>query len=912
MLTLLALGGCGSRSALEVHQWDAEPGPIPQPEICNGLDDDLDGLVRAGVLDGGPGMDGAVRDGGSRDGGPDAARDAGPLPDVGVSHDAGSFDGGDAGPPSDLDLFVDEDFRDSMGRYIDINNCGSCGHACRVGRPHELTIGCGLVAESPVCVALTCDPGWVPSRSGVCVPAYDRLCMTCADDGDCGDFDQAHCLSLGGEQRCVVDCSLTCPTGYECHGGSCTPPSGSCSCEPGQNFTIACALTDPMGHHCPGSGTCMDGVLSACVAPMDVCDHVDNDCNGTVDDAFRDARGAYILNIHDCGECGVDCTMSTIPEGDLICGGDPFAPSCVLHCPDTDNGIQPGDRVDANRIIADGCECVVSSITDDPGPVRTSGSMLDVNCDGADGIVIHSFYVATDGDDTGPGSPTRPLRTIGTALMRAAMSMSDPEPRPHVFVASGTYTESVDLPDGVQLHGGYRRDFLALDPDGFRVEIRAPGATTAPGGAALTVHGAGNSVTGIEWVTVRGLDATAMSAAAFGIVLVDPGSALFLRDMQVIGGVAGSGMSGVEGTAGRSFTTMPGTGDAPRGAVEDASHQCIPSAANQVSGGAGGSNSCNGADTGGGMGGVATCPVFAMQQGGGQPGRGARGGAGGTGGQDSEGPITNDTGACPGAMVCCGLADFTVPGDGFLLPNPGRPGGDGTNGTAGGACSEPLGRFDGDHWVGLDASGGTSGSAASGGGGGGAGGGALMDWFNGQCEFVDGLGGGGGGGGAGGCGGAAGTGGTSGAPSVAILVRYVATRPTSVPSIVRVTITPSEGGRGGDGGAGGDGGSGANGAFGIEIPLAARSTPTLAGPFAGGRGGAGGNGGSGGGGGGGCGGASVGIWITGVSSEPAGVGAWRSGNTYQLGRPGTAGRGGGGSAPGPDGAAGGAMDVVVR
>lgn len=930
---LVAVAGCGSRTGAEIRQWDAEPGPMPRPEVCNGLDDDLDGLVRAGVLDGGD-LDGSLSEGGvsdgggrdasvdaatGRDAGADGGMDGGPPRDAGPAADAGPRpDGGrDAGPPSDLDLFVDEDFRDSMGRYVDVDHCGECGHACRPSRPHERTVGCGLVAESPVCVALTCDPGWVPSRSGVCVPAYDRLCLTCADDGDCGDFDEAHCIDLAGERRCVVDCSLSCPDGYVCSGSSCTPPGGSCSCEPGASFTIACALMDPMGNRCPGSSMCMDGVVSPCASFDEVCDHVDNDCNGTIDDGYRDGRGAYILDIHNCGECGVDCTESTIPEGDLVCGGDPFAPSCVLHCPDTDDGIQPGDRVDANRDIADGCECTVTSPDDVPGPVRTSGQMLDVNCDGADGVVIHSFYVAPDGNDTWPGSPTRPLRTLAVALMRASDSLDDPETRPHVFVASGTYAESVELPDGVIVHGGYRRDFLALDPDGFRVEIRAPQSTTAPGGAALVVRGAGTSasVTGMEWLTLRGRDAVDASSAAFGAVLIDPGQSLFLRDMTVIGGVAGSGASGMEGMAGRAFATLPGSGDPPRGAIEDFSHACTPVDANRVRGGAGGTNSCGGVDTSGGAGGVAACPVFAMQQGGGTQGRGVGtlpGGSGGMGGQDSTGPITSDTGACPSAPVCCGLADFTVPGDGFLLPDPGRPGRDGTNGRAGTACTEALGRFDGERWVGIDATGGTAGTPGSGGGGGGAGGGTAMDWFDGLCEFPDGLGGGGGGGGAGGCGGAAGSGGTSGAPSVAILVRYTRGIVTGVPAIAHVRIAPSEGGRGGDGGAGGDGGSAANGAFGIAIPLAMRSTPTLAGPFEGGRGGAGGNGGSGGGGGGGCGGASVGIWVTGVLSEPGGIGAWRTGNTFQLGRAGTPGRGGGGSAPGPDGAAGGAMDVVVR
>ncbi len=890
--------GCGARSGVDIEHHDSPPGPVPHPEVCNGLDDDLDGLASVGALgdsgirDGG--MDASRPDAGSRDGGPDG----GPR-DGSVDADAGA---------GDLDLFVDEDFRDSMGRYITDAHCGGCGRACTPSRPHELRVACGLVEETPTCVALACDAGFVPSSTGRCVPAYDRLCLSCADDGDCGDFDAARCVPLGGELRCSVSCDIGCPSGYVCESDACVPPSRSCTCEVGVDFTLACALHDPDGNVCPGSAVCMSGMLSECVAPVEVCDEVDQNCDGVIDEGFRDARGAYILDIHNCGECGVDCTMSTIPEGDLICGGDPFAPTCVLHCVDADDGIQPGDRIDGDRNIATGCECTVTALDDVPGPVRASGPMLDVNCDGADGNVIQSFYVAPDGDDAAVGSPTRPLRTITTALRRASESLAMGAPRPHVFIASGTYTESIELPDGVLVHGGYRRDFLSLDPDGFRVEIRAPSDTTAPGGAAMTVRGAGTRETSIEWVALRGLDASEMSAATFGAVLVDPGPALALRDLEVRAGVAGSGSSRAEGTAGRAFTSMPTDGQPPRGAIEDSAHRCASMTANLVRGGAGGANVCGTLDTSGGTGGTATCPTMSVFQASGTPGN-ASGGLGGAGGQDSEGPITRETGTCPVA-VCCGLADFSVPTD-FTGPQPGRPGRDGGNGMPGRACAEPFGAFDGDRWIGVAATRGSAGSAGSGGGGGGAGGGAVMNWFDRVCEFVDGLGGGGGGGGAGGCGGDGGDGGTSGAPSVAILVRYTRA-PSRAPAISGLRIAPSEGGRGGDGGAGGDGGRGANGAFGGFVPRADRSTPTLAGPFPGGRGGAGGNGGAGAGGGGGCGGASVGIWITGVTTEPAGVAAWRSGNTFMLGRAGTAGRGGGGAARGPDGAAGGSADVVVR
>jgi len=839
--------------------------PEPQPETCNGEDDDLDGLVASGVLD--------------------------------------------AGMSVDRDVFVDEDFRDEAGRYVDVMHCGRCNAPCAPAG-QAIAVDCGLVEGTPTCVATACSEGFAPSTTGRCVPIFERLCLTCADDGDCGDLPTATCTLVGGERRCAIGCEHGCPEGYACTDAICQPVGGSCSCEPGDAFSLACPLFDPEMNRCPGMARCDDGVLSECLAPPEICNEVDDDCDGAIDEGFRDDRGAYSLDIRHCGECGVDCTESTVPEGDLVCGGDPFAPSCVLACPDAADGIMPGDRIDADRDIATGCECTVGSLDDDPGPVRTSGQDLDVNCDGADGIIVNSFYVAPDGDDSGPGSPTQPLATLAVAMERARDSLAGGRPRPHVFVAAGIYTESVEVPDGVLVHGGYRRDFLALDPDGFRVEVRAPSETTAPGGAALVIRGAGERETRVEWLEVRGRDATGPAQATFAIYALDPGPRLALHDLRVRAGVPGDGMAGADGVAGADFTSMPTDGEPPRGALEDMANVCLPGMMNRVRGGGGGQNVCDGVDVSGGDGGSPTCPTFASFQPSGRPGNGAGalpGGAGGAGGQDSRGPIMGRSCTEP---VCCGLADFTVPSD-FMGPQPGAPGQPGSPGTAGAGCRDPFGAFMGDLWLGDAASAGSSGRPGSGGGGGGAGGGAEIEWFDTACEFADGLGGGGGGGGSGGCGGSAGEPGTSGAPSVALLLRYT-TPPTGLPELTELVLIPADGGRGGDGGAGGAGGRGAPGSFGGELPRDARSTPTLAGPFPGARGGPGGPGGGGGGGGGGCGGASVGVWTLGAPATDPAFDAWRTDNTFLLGRPGIEGRGGGGAAPGGEGAEGGAIDVFVN
>ena len=810
-----------------------------------------------------------------------------------------------SGLDEDLDGVVDEGFRDDQGRYLHPDHCGGCGRPCTVGPLPELAAACQVLEGTAVCAATECGPGFAPSPTGRCASLFDRLCLPCLEDADCGELEGQRCAAVGGEMRCVSPCAEGCPTGYSCRAeGFCAPLGGSCACEPGETFDLACALADPEGNRCAGSASCSDGLLSECAAPEDVCDELDNDCDGEVDEAFRDGRGAYIVDPRHCGECGVDCTTEALPEGDLTCGGDPFAPSCVLLCPDAIDGIMAGDRIDADRDIATGCECTVTALDDVPGPVLAVGEMLDVNCDGADGIVVQSFYVAPDGDDANPGSPTRPLRSIQTALTRAAASLEEAGARPHVFVASGDYTEVLDLPDGVLLHGGYRRDFLALDPAGFRVEVRAPTDATSPGGAALVANGVGSRPTRVEWVTLRGRDALTPSAAAFGAVLVDPGERLVLANAEIIAGNPGSGMNGRPGSAGDTAPAPGANGQVPRGAMENAAHLCVPGPANGVAGGAGGVNRCDGVDVSGGVGGSAGCPMFAEFQPSGERGRGGGAGTGGTGGQDSQGPISGP--GCPGRPLCCGLADFTVPTD-FQGPQAGTNGGDGLRGSAGRSCSDALGAFEADLWVAAPASGGSGGRPGAGGGGGGAGGGTVMDWTRSQCEFVDGLGGGGGGGGAGGCGGQPGTAGTSGGPSVAILVRYSGRAAT--PRLEGLRLRPSDGGRGGDGGAGGDGGRGGTGGLGGELPREARSTPTLAGPFGGGRGGQGGSGGSGGGAGAGCGGGSIGIWVTGGRPR---VDAWRSANQFLLGQGGRAGQGGSGDAPAPDGAAGGEVDVLVR
>jgi hypothetical protein len=828
-------------------------------------------------------------------------------------------------PPSTLEIcdgldndhngLVDEPFRDAEGRYVSDEHCGVCDNACSGTVPHSLTERCGLVGGVPRCTATECEAGWEPLATGICVPWDAHLCLDCLEDEDCGGFERATCSLIAGESRCTVSCSgADCPAGYACRDGLCEPAGGSCSCGPGDAFEMACAIRiEGMAEPCVGHATCTDGTMSECTGSPEECDGRDNDCDGEADEDFLDELGVY-SHINHCGACGIDCTADIVPYGDLTCGGDPYAPICHLLCEDTLDGLHIGDEMDADLVIANGCECVVTTLDDEAGPVGAYGQDLDTNCDGADGLVRSSFYVAPDGDDSNPGSPMRPLLSISAAVEQAAASLGTDSPKPDVFVVSGTYIEVLELPDGVRLHGGYRNDFLGLDPDGYITLLISSDPAGAPGGAALVMDGAGVRETVVEGLHVQGSDAPSPGQPAFGAYVRTPGSSLLMRNLSIRSGRAGSGASGAHGTAGDPPTVASGDGDPIRASVEDTYHECIRGSSNTVQGGRGGSNTCDGHDVSGGRGGNAVCPVFSSYEEGGIGGlglTGTPGGAGGSGGVDSEGPIFT---SCP-SWICCGLSDFTVPWD-WRIAGDGGVGSDGTQGEAGTGCWDPMGDLSSGVWTPVRATVGTKGGPGAGGGGGGAGGGVYIDWYAVECEFPDGLGGGGGGGGAGGCGGQGGQAGTSGAPSVGLVIEHTwsGTPPpvAPLPRFEELEVHAGEGGSGGTGGAGGGGGVGGAGSPGGDLDWVLRTSLTLSAPTRGGHGGPGGTGGPGGGGGGGCGGSSVAVWVILRGAGDPGYLPALAGSTLMPGITGMGGSGGGGAVPGGDGSDGEARNVVIE
>jgi hypothetical protein len=825
------------------------------------------------------------------------------------------------GTDNDEDGEVDEGFRAPSGAYLHAEHCGACRNACATSAG-ALSVDCAMTDAGPRCVATSCNAGYILARSGQCVRWARWLCRPCLVDSDCGDFEGAVCADLTGERRCAVACvEKDCPSDYVCDGRDdlCRPPRGDCQCRDGVSFDVACEIPINDETNCLGVARCEGGSLSECRADVEVCDGIDNDCNGVVDDPFVDARGFYTVDVEHCGGCGIDCTLNPLPAHDLTCGGPVTSPRCAMLCADTEDGVDVGDRVDADLELANGCECQVRSLDDPPGPPQAPDGALDPNCDGADGIVADSLYVALGGNDSAPGSPLAPKASISAAVEAAAASLDTAAPRPHVFVAAGSYAELLVMREGVMVHGGYSPDFRHRDPAAFVTEIHPPSYEAAPGGAALLAENVGRDrPTSIDGVWLRGAAAPAEPQAAFGAYLAGCGSMLTISDAIVEAGDGADGSNGTNGVPALDSAGRGADGEAPRASEENTEHVCVDGATNLVAGGTGEPRTCGDDDVSGGDGGSAACPgsgAPSTTQIAGRPGRGPSGtpgGAGGAGGWDSAGPMYAGNG-CP-AAVCCGLADFLVSSD-YAGATDGAPGRRGESGAGGAGCADSIGSLVAGTWSPAAANPGSDGLPGSGGGGGGAGGSALIRWEPDACEYPDGLGGGGAGGGAGGCGGRAGEAGNTGSPSIALVVAPGPTGelPSGAPVLVGVTFRTGHAGTGGTGGTGGPGGLGGSGGAGGELEPQDRTVPPLSGSSFGGHGGAGGAGGSGGGGGGGCGGSSIGVWLNvPPQTYPGAAASYAAANSFEHGSRGAGGEGGAGGGLGGTGLAGEVQDVVER
>ncbi|PKN53929.1 MAG: hypothetical protein CVU56_29215, partial [Deltaproteobacteria bacterium HGW-Deltaproteobacteria-14] len=273
----------------------------------------------------------------------------------------------------------------------------------------------GLVCSKP-CLE-TCPGGWRcagVSRSGhdvefVCLSETGSLCQPCRDNVECnaGVPNIAdRCVSYGDAGSfCGVACAGPgdCPTGYACSdvtsvGGQatkqCTPVSGACECNTAGiqlGRSTACRFTNDFGT-CDGARGCGAAGLTECSgsgAAAEVCNGVDDDCDGVIDEEIPGEACTV------AGDVGVCPGETRCVEAHMMCiGRTPTTEECNGRDDDCDGTVDNGfpdsdadtqadcvDDDDDDDGTPDSEDCAPLDPTAHPGAIEAC-SGRDDDCDG--------------------------------------------------------------------------------------------------------------------------------------------------------------------------------------------------------------------------------------------------------------------------------------------------------------------------------------------------------------------------------------------------------------------------------------------------------------------------------------------------------------------------------------------------
>jgi MYXO-CTERM domain-containing protein len=276
-------------------------------ETCDARDNDCNGLVDDGDLGGGDpcGTDvgecvaGATGCGG----GVIACRDA-VGPTIEQCNDL----------DDDCNGIVDDPFEFE----VDLDNCGSCGTECSFPNAYP-------ICNAGQCELLACDSGFV-DRNGLpgdgCETECDFLGIEACNgiDDDCdGNVDEDLAVPLG---VCLVN-------------GACAGSIGQCG--------------GPAGWSCQyGANVQVDG--QGRITPETICDGIDNDCDGSVDESHPSSGTVCANGIGGCRREGLWACDAGNREGPVVCTAPPAGVAGVETC----NGLDDDcDGVDDDGIVDD-------------------------------------------------------------------------------------------------------------------------------------------------------------------------------------------------------------------------------------------------------------------------------------------------------------------------------------------------------------------------------------------------------------------------------------------------------------------------------------------------------------------------------------------------------------------------------
>ncbi len=311
--------------------------------------------------------------------------DTNPLPDTFVNTDDTAPD--TDGPAVDTTPAPDTDVADTGPTIADTNTgiCNGFGCPC-TDNSDCLDELCVDGIDGKICTDLcetNCeDPDFscVPIGTGgdpisACIPNHPNLCKPCNDDAECANPLNSGALALcrpasdpdeGSFCTSSCDDSVPCPDGFSCEdvlldtGGSvkqCIADAPVCACRASwadQNLDTDCRVTNEFGA-CSGSRACSVEGLTACMAPTpeaEVCDGVDNNCSGVVDDVAAEGTAT----------CWVENSFGSCPGvpscsgGSEVCQGQQPGPeSCNGLDDDCDGELDEDTCSDGLQCTTDTC-----------------------------------------------------------------------------------------------------------------------------------------------------------------------------------------------------------------------------------------------------------------------------------------------------------------------------------------------------------------------------------------------------------------------------------------------------------------------------------------------------------------------------------------------------------------------------
>ncbi len=331
--------------------WSDCNAPTPAVEVCDGQDNDCDGLADDGFGAAEPCQN--DNEWGTCTGSSTCQGAKGWVCDALVpAQDLCN------GQDDNCDGAKDEGFQ-TDGKYVGTENCGACGNDCSAAIPNA-TVACDGTFLVPKCVVVLCDPGYYQAGPGECLPKPDTTCEPCKNDSQClGGM----CVTFDDKLRCAIPCStdLDCAPEKVCldypgKGLICQPQSGSCECSSASaGSKRACSASNGLGT-CAGIQTC-DPVAgwSVCTAQPpseEICNGLDDDCDGSVDEGFEMSAPCEQSN-----EWGV-CTGWSTCQGKLglVCSADVPAEDTCNYLDDNCDGVaDEGFVIDGKYALTQAC-----------------------------------------------------------------------------------------------------------------------------------------------------------------------------------------------------------------------------------------------------------------------------------------------------------------------------------------------------------------------------------------------------------------------------------------------------------------------------------------------------------------------------------------------------------------------------